>query len=68
LVDLLNGLYKSVINANLTLSSFVKIKVIIVFLNGNPYFLLYILVAYHESFPKYCNKVTSIEYFSSYEA
>ena len=30
----------------------------LVFLNRNPYFLLFILVAYLESFPKYYNKVT----------
>jgi len=28
------------------------------FLNGNPYFLLYILEAYLESFPKHYNKIT----------
>jgi len=36
----------------------INVKVIIVFLNGNSYFLLHILVAYLESFPKYYNKVT----------
>jgi len=28
-----------------------------IFLNGTPYFLLHILVAYFKSFPKYYNKV-----------
>jgi len=44
-------------NVYLTLSDFVKIKFIIVFLNGNPYFLLHILVIYLESFSKHYNKV-----------
>jgi len=35
-----------------------QVKFIIVFLNGNSYFLLHILVAYLESFPKHYNKVT----------
>jgi len=35
-----------------------QIKVIIVFLNENLYFLLHILIAYLESFPKHYNKVT----------
>ncbi|KYQ47612.1 snRNA-activating protein complex subunit 1, partial [Trachymyrmex zeteki] len=37
-----------------------EIKVINVFLNGNSYFLLHILVAYLESFPKHYNKVIYI--------
>jgi len=35
-----------------------QVKVIIVSLNGNPYFLLHIIVAYPKSFPKHSNKVT----------
>jgi len=34
-----------------------NLKVNVRFLNGNPYFLLFILVAYLDSFPKHYNKV-----------
>jgi len=48
---------------DLTLNNLVKIRsrirsIIITFLNGNPYFLIHILIAYLESFPKHYNKVT----------
>jgi len=33
------------------------VKVTIKILNGNPYFLLYILIAEVDSFPKYYNKI-----------
>jgi len=39
-----------------------QVKVINIFLNGNPYFLLHILVAYLESFPKHYYKVTICYY------
>jgi len=42
---------------DLTWSDQNQIKVIVSF-NGNPYFLLHILIAYLESFPKHYNKVT----------
>jgi len=52
--------WRGTLDGNVDLSDLVKIRSrsLLFFFNGNSYFLLHILVAYLECFPKHYNKVT----------